>query len=439
MAALLIKNGHLIDPAAGIDRPMDMLIKDGRVARVAEPGALPSKDAKVLDARGLIVAPGFIDLHVHLREPGQSYKETIASGTAAAAAGGFTSVCCMPNAVPVVDSPEWVRWLRQPERGAVVNVFPIAAATVGSHGEQITAFVALKAAGAIAFSDDGRPVVRTEVMRDALAAAAKLGVPVIQHSEDPRLSHGCAINAGPTAFRLGLRGMPAEAESSMVERDLKLARETGGHLHVAHISTRKSLDAVRRAKRAGVRVTCEVTPHHFTLLDTHVGEYNTAFKMCPPLRSEDDREALIEGLLDGAIDCIATDHAPHAADEKAQEFERAPNGIIGLETAAGLALQVLHHHHKMPLKRMVELFSANPARIAGLKGRGTLAKGAHADITLFDSVRAWTYSAFDTRSKSRNTPFDGWQFTGQVVATVVNSELVFTAKDAKETQRKSKI
>jgi dihydroorotase len=256
----------------------------------------------------------------------------------------------------------------------------------------------------------------------------RLGIPVIQHAEDPRLSHGCTIHAGPTAFRLGLRGMPAEAESSLVERDIRLARETGGHLHVAHLSTRKSLEAVRRAKRAGVRVTCEVTPHHFTLLDEHVGDYNTMFKMCPPLRSEDDRAALIEGLLDGTVDGIATDHAPHSDEEKAQEFERAPNGITGLETAVGLALQVLHHHHRMPLARVVELMSANPARIAGLKGRGTLAKGSHADVTLLDPGREWTFLAADSRSRSRNTPFDGWRFRGRAVATVVAGTLIGNSK-----------
>src|SRR3954471_3270469 len=379
---VLIRDGHLIDPANGIDAPMDLLLRDGKVAKVAQPGKISVKGTQQVNAKGMVVAPGFIDLHVHLREPGQAHKETIASGTAAAAAGGFTSVCCMPNTVPVNDDPKITRWMLDAKRGAVVNVFPIAAATIGSLGASLTDFVALQHAGAVAFTDDGRPILDDDIMPACLEAAAKLGVPVIQHAEDTRLTVGCSMTLGPTSLRLGLRGMPVEAESRIVERDIRLARETGGHIHVAHISTKKALDAVRRAKREGVHVTCEVTPHHFLFIDEQVGQYNTDYKMNPPLRSEEDRDAMLKGLMDGTIDAIATDHAPHALHEKQQEFERAPMGITGLETALPIALQVLHHHKGMPLSRIVELLSANPAKIFGLKGRGTLAVGSHADVTI---------------------------------------------------------
>jgi dihydroorotase len=429
---LLIRGGHLIDPASGVDAPMDLLLKDGKVAQMAEPGNIPTKGVQVSNAKGLFVAPGLIDLHVHLREPGQSHKETIATGTAAAVAGGFTSVCCMPNTVPVNDDPAITRWMLDAKRGAVVNVFPIAAATVGSLGASLTDFTALQHAGAVAFTDDGRPILDDDIMRACLEAAAKLGVPVIQHAEDTRLTAGCSMNLGPTSLRLGLRGMPVEAESRIVERDIRLARETGGHIHVAHISTKKALDAVRRAKREGVHVTCEVTPHHFLFIDEQVGQYNTDYKMNPPLRSEEDRDAMLKGLMDGTIDAIATDHAPHALHEKQQEFERAPMGITGLETALPIALQVLHHHKGVPLSRIVELLSANPAKIFGLKGRGTLAVGSHADVTVFDPNKKWTFYAQDSKSKSKNTPLDGWKFAGAVVTTVVSGKVALTAKDAKD-------
>ncbi len=424
MRSILIHSGHLIDPAQGIDRPMELLLRNGRVAQIAEPGTIARKGHQVINAKGLVVSPGFIDIHVHLREPGQQHKESIATGTAAAAAGGFTSVCTMPNTLPVNDSVEITRWLQQPARSAVVNVFPVAAATIGSMGERPTDFAALHAAGAVAFSDDGKPVSDPELVRQALRAAKKLRVPFIQHSEDVAISNACAVHAGPTAFKLGLRGSPVEAESNIVIRDIEIARETGGHLHVAHVSARKSLDAIRKAKKSGVRVTCEVTPHHFTLLDEHIGSYDTNFKMCPPLRSAEDRDAMLRGLLAGTIDCIATDHAPHALHEKLQEFERAPNGITGLETALGIAVQVLHHHKGAPLRRVVELLSTNPARIIGLGGRGTLAKGAHADVTIFDPNARWTFSAADSKSKASNTPFDGWQLTGKVVHTIVGGKLL---------------
>ena len=425
MESLLIQRGRVIDPATGIDAEMDVLLRDGRVVEIASPGKLRGQAQHVVNARGAIVGPGLIDLHVHLREPGQSHKETIATGTAAAAAGGFTSVCAMPNTVPVNDSAEITRWMQSPQRGALVNVFPIAAATLGSLGEKLTNFAALKKAGAVAVSDDGKPILDDRLMRNALAAAARLKMTVVQHAEDTRVTGGCSMNYGPTSFRLGVHGMMNSAESSVVERDIALARETKGHVHVAHLSTREALEAVRAAKKSRLPVTAEVTPHHFTLIDENVGEFNTHYKMNPPLRSVADRDALIEGIIDGTIDAIATDHAPHAFHEKQVEFERAAFGITGLETALPIVLTVLHHHFKLPLWRIVELLSANPAKIFGLTGRGTLAKGAHADITIFDPKKKWAFDASQSLSKSKNTPFDGWSFTGRAVVTIVGGNVVY--------------
>src|SRR5215472_8363599 len=424
MSSLLIKNGFSLDSSSRLEGMADVLVRDGMIAQVAPAGQIGGAE-EVFDAKGLAVAPGFIDIHVHLREPGQSHKETIATGTMAAAAGGFTSVCCMPNTAPVNDSPEITKWLLDPARGAHVNVFPIAAATLGSKGAQLTDFAALKKAGAVALTDDGKPILNDAIMRTVLLGAGKLGIPVIQHAEDTRMTSGAAMNAGFTAFRLGLRGWPGEAESSLVERDILLAAETRGHYHVAHLSTAAALKAVRRAKRDHLRVTCEVTPHHFALTDEDVGDYNTNFKMNPPLRSRSDREALLAGLADGSIDCVATDHAPHAFNEKNQEFDRAPFGITGLETALGLCISILHVRHKIPLKRVVELLSTNPAHVMSLEGRGTLAKGSSADVTVFDPTKKWTYHAAQSHSKSKNSPFDGWQLQGKVVATVVGGVVKF--------------
>ncbi len=424
MESLLIQHGRVIDPAAGIDHEMDVLLRDGRVAAVAPAGKLRGQAQQTFNARGCIVAPGLIDLHVHLREPGQQHKETFLTGTAAAAAGGFTSVCAMPNTVPVNDSPEITRWMQSPERGALVNVFPVAAATVGSAGEKLTNFAALKRAGAVAVSEDGKPILDGKIMHNALRTAARLKIPVVQHAEDTTITVGCSMNYSPTSFRLGVHGMPNSAESSIVERDIALSRETKGHLHVAHLSTREALEAVRRARKAKLRVTAEVTPHHFTLLDENVGEFNSHYKMNPPLRSDADRAALIEGIIDGTIDAIATDHAPHAFHEKQVEFERAAFGITGLETALPIALTVLHHHFTLPLWRIVELLATNPAKIFGLKARGTLANGAHADVTIFDPKKKWTFDASQSLSKSRNTPFDGWNFTGRAVVTIVAGKVV---------------
>jgi len=427
-ASLLIKGGHVIDAAARIDAPMDVLVHDGRVAEIAPPNKVRGGADEKFDARGLVVCPGFIDLHVHLREPGQNYKESIATGTAAAAAGGFTSVCCMPNTAPVVDSPDWVTWIQQPQRGAVVNVFPIAAATQASKGAVLTDFRALQRAGAVAVSDDGRPILNESIMRETLRLAAEINLPVIQHAEDTRMTENCSMNESPTSFRLGLRGMKTDAEASIVERDVQLSQQfTGARLHVAHVSAADTLKAVRRGKRSKAHISCEVTPHHFALTDADVGDYDTNFKMNPPLRSASDREAMWVALADGTVDAIATDHAPHATHEKVVEFEKALFGVTGLETALGLAITQLHREKGISLMRIVELFTAGPARVVDLRGRGTLARGSYADLTIFDPKKRWTFEAAKSRSKSRNTPFDGWQLTGRVVATIVGGRLMYRA------------
>ena len=384
-----------------------------------------------MDATGCVVAPGLIDIHVHLREPGQTYKETIRTGTAAAAAGGFTTVVAMPNTTPVNDSVAKLKWMLARERGAEVKLLAMPAATFGSLGREITDFHELVQAGAVGFTDDGKPVLEDDTMRAALVAAAGLGVPVSQHAEDTRLTGGCSMNAGRVAFRLGLRGMPVEAEARIVERDLLLLREierverVRPHLHVQHVSTARALRAIRAAKAEGLHVTCEATPHHFTLTDEAVGDYDTNAKMNPPLRAEADRRAVVAGLLDGTVDCIATDHAPHASHEKEVEFAAAPNGITGLETALGLALRVLDREHGLPLSRVLALMSARPAEVIGLKERGTLRVGSYADVVAFDAGAEWNFRAQHSRSKSKNTPFDGAAMLGRVRATISEGRVVF--------------
>ena len=438
MSDLLIKNGRVVDPASGTDGPRDLLLRDGRIAAVELPGALTGVAGSIakenqLDAAGCVVAPGLIDIHVHLREPGQTHKETIRTGTAAAAAGGFTTVVAMPNTTPVNDSVKGLRWMMDTARGPVVKLLAMPAATFGSLGCEITDFHELVKAGAVGFTDDGKPVLEDEVMRAALVAAAGLGVPVSQHAEDTRLTAGCSANAGRVAFRLGLRGMPVEAEARIVERDLRLLREierverARPHLHVQHVSTARALHAIREARKHGLHVTCEATPHHFTLTDRAIGDYDTNAKMNPPLRDEADRRAVVEGLLDGTVDCIATDHAPHASWEKEVEFERAANGITGLETALGLALRVLHREHGMPLSRVIALMSARPAEVIRLKERGTLRVGSYADVVVFDAAAEWNFAVSESRSKSRNTPFDGAAMLGRVRATVCEGRVVYRA------------
>jgi dihydroorotase len=432
MSNVLILNGRLVDPASGVDAERDVLLQDGRVAAVEMPGALKGvKVRETVDAAGLVVAPGLIDVHVHLREPGQTYKESIATGTAAAAAGGFTSVVAMPNTVPVNDSVTGLEWMLDAARGAVVKLYAMPAATFGSMGEEITDFHELQRAGAVGFTDDGKPVLHDRVMREALVAAARIGVPVSQHAEDTRLTVGCSMNAGPVAFRLGLRGMTVEAEAQIVERDIRLLRNIERqdglrpHLHVQHVSTARAMSLIREAKAEGLHVTCEVAPHHFTLTDEAIGDYDTNAKMNPPLRAEVDRTEMIAGLMDGTVDCIATDHAPHALFEKEQEFERAPNGITGLETALGLALRVLQKGKGMTVSGVIGLMSTQPAEILSLEGRGMLKVGSVADVVVFDPAEEWSFAAKRSRSKSRNTPFDGARMLGRVMTTICEGKVVY--------------
>jgi len=398
MSTMLLQGGHLVDPARGFDGLADVVLRDGLVEEIAEPGQTKNVADETLDVKGLMVAPGFIDLHVHLREPGQTHKENIASGTAAAAAGGFTSVCAMPNTRPINDSPAVTRWMQDEERGAVVNVFPIAAATLGSLGEKLSDYRGLKKAGAVALSDDGRSILDDHIMREALALAAKVGLPVIQHAEDTRISGSNPMNEGVTSFKLGLRGQPSASEWQMVERDIRLASQEGGRLHVAHVSTAKALDMVRLGRASQVQVTAEVTPHHFLFTDESCSTYDTRYKMNPPLRSAVDREAMLIALADGTIDAIATDHAPHALFEKEVEFDKAAFGITGLEIALAATITALFRTGKITLRRVVELLSANPAKIVGLAGRGTLAEGSVADVTIFDPDKVASRATYESPS-----------------------------------------
>jgi dihydroorotase len=421
--SIVIKNGRVIDPATNTDRIADVLIVDGRVAGVAP--NLSSPKAEVFDASGMIVAPGFIDIHVHLREPGFEHAENLESGSRAAAAGGFTSICCMPNTKPVNDSATVTSYIvQQAKAKAVVNVFPIGAITKGSAGEELAALGAMKSAGAVAISDDGLPVMNARVMRRAMEFSHSYDLPIIQHCEDLTLSAGGDMHEGAQSVRWGLRGIPAASEDVMVARDLVLAQMTGAHYHVAHISTSNAIAMVNYARSKGLPVTCEATPHHFTLADEDMAPYDSNYKMKPPLRSACHREAAIAGLANGTISAIATDHAPHAGSEKMQEFERCPFGIIGLETAIGLALENLVASGRITLARMVEVFTTGPESVMRL-GRGTLAPGAPGDVTIFSTDVEWTYDVNQSYSRSRNSPFHEKQFKGGPMATVVNGEFVW--------------
>ena len=423
---LLIANGHLIDPTEGQNSGKNLLIEDGKVSAWLNQNESAPEDVEVFDATGLIVAPGFIDLHVHLREPGQEHKETIASGCAAAVAGGWTSVCPMPNTSPINDNAAITRYMiEQAEHARLANVFPVGAITKSSDGAELAEMGEMKAAGAVAVSDDGRPVPNAGMMRRAMEYASDFDLPVVDHCEDKSLSSGGVMHEGKISLLLGLKGMPALAEELDAVRDIILAKETGAHIHIAHISTKGAIEAVRRAKSEGIKVTCEVTPHHFTMVDRAVEGYDTNTKMSPPLRSQEHLEAIIEALRDGTIDAIATDHAPHHADEKSLEYDRAPMGITGLETAVGLAFSELVHKGIIDLVRLVELCSKNPAKIFKLKNRGSLRVGSIADVTILDPDLNWTYRNADSRSKSKNSPFDGWNFSGAAVATIVGGRIVY--------------
>ena len=421
---LLIQNGRVLDPASKTDAAMDVLLDGEVIKEVGARGKFGSlKDAQVLDATGLIVAPGFIDMHVHLREPGQESSETIETGTKSAARGGFTAVCCMPNTKPVHDNASITRFIVDKARSVgSTRVWPIGAASVESKGEAIAEIAAMKEAGIVAVSDDGKPIATAKLARQVMDYCNSLDLPVIEHSEDVSLAAGAVMREGVTSTRLGLRGMPAAAESVCVARDVQLAELTGGRLHVAHLSAKGSLDQVRWAKSRGSRVTCEVTPHHFTLIDEDV-QYDSRFKMNPPLASREDREALIAGLADGAVDVIATDHAPHEPALKDVEFDRAPFGILGFETAIALTLEQLVHTGKISLMRMVDLFTTGPARVLGRERK--LAAGQPADVTLFSTSHEWKYNVNDSPSKSRNSPFDGRTFKGAPMATIVAGKIVF--------------
>jgi dihydroorotase len=424
---LLIRNGRIIDPASGLDGIADVLIRDGLVAAVGK--GLDASGVETLDATGLITAPGFIDIHVHLREPGFEHAETIETGSRAAAAGGFTTICCMPNTAPVNDSAHVTGYIvERARRHADVNVFPIGAITKGSAGEELSAIHSMVTAGAVAISDDGRPVMNSRVMRRAMETARALEIPVIDHCEDLHLSAGGDMHECHDSIRLGVQGIPAAAEDVMVARDILLAEVTGARYHVAHISTHRSVAMVRFAKSRRLPVSSEVTPHHIALTTGDMVSYDGNYKMKPPIRSPEDIAAIREGIADGTIDCIATDHAPHAGDDKMQEFERCPFGITGLETALGIALETLFHPALISLNRLVALFTAEPARIMGWTGeqaRGSLAPGLPGDVTLFDPGKRWTYDVNKSESKSRNSPFHSHVFHGGPIATIVGGKVVW--------------
>jgi dihydroorotase len=429
---LLLKGGRLIDPGSGKDGEFDLLVEDGRLAKIDR--NLPPDGAEVVElGKGWIVAPGLIDIHVHLREPGQEHKETIATGAAAAVAGGFTGIACMPNTDPVNDHAGITQFIIKKATDAnLARVYPIGAVSLGSRGEQLAELGEQKSAGCVAFSDDGRPVATALLMRRALEYAGMLGVPIVDHCEDPSLKGDGVAHEGFHASALGLRGIPGVAESLMVERDVSLAELTGAHVHICHMSARQSLRAVRAGKERGVRVTCEVAPHHFTLTDEALDgavKYDTNLKMNPPLRETADRDAMLEGIADGTVDAIATDHAPHHADEKMVEFDRAPFGITGLETAVPLVFDRLVHAGRITVKRAIELLSTSPARVLNLPG-GTLAAGAPADIVVIDPDRRVTIDAGRHVSKSKNTPFHGWELRGAVAYTLVGGRIVHRGSGA---------
>jgi dihydroorotase len=417
---LLVKNGRVVDPARNIDTTTDVLIRDGKIASI---GKADASGISVFDAAGLIVAPGFFDIHVHLREPGTEEAETIESGGNAAVAGGFTAVAAMPNTKPPNDNPSITHYIvSEARRSSPARVFPIGAITKEQKGETLAEIGEMFEAGIVGISDDGKPVMDAQLFRRALEYSQMFEMPVIQHCEDLHLSKGGVMHEGVYSTRLGLKGMPSSAEETMVSRDLVLAHMTGGKYHVAHLSTRRAVEMVREAKARGLKISAEVTPHHFSLTDAAVADYDTNAKMNPPLRSADDVAALIQGIQDGTIDAIASDHAPHHANLKMLEFDRAPFGITGLETAVSLALTKL----QLTIGRLIELFSLNPQRIMKVKPWG-LFEGSVADLTILDLNRTWTFDVNQSRSKSRNSPFHGWPLKGKPAATIVGGKIVYEA------------
>jgi dihydroorotase len=425
---VLIRGGRVIDPSRGADEISDLLLADGKVEALGRDLGRPD-GATVIEAAGTVVAPGLIDLHVHLREPGQEDVETVASGAMAAAAGGFSAVCAMPNTDPVTDNQAAVGFIvSQAQRAGKARVYPIGAVSLGQKGQQLAEFGELVGAGAVAVSDDGKPVVSSHLMRTALEYARTFGIPVADHCEDPTLSAGGAMHEGLVSTRLGLKGIPAAAEEIMVARDILLAELTGGHVHLCHLSTRGSVELVRRAKEKGLKVTAEACPHHFSLTHEACEGYDTNAKMNPPLREPEDREAIRQGLRDGTIDVICTDHAPHHYDAKEREFDDAPNGIIGLETALGLAITELVETGLLTLGNLVQRMSVMPARIFNLPG-GSLGRGAPADVVVFDPKARWVVRPDEFFSKSRNTPFGGRELRGRAMATIVRGQVVFQRGD----------
>ena len=424
---ILLKNGRILDPANAVDASADLLIRDGRIDRLAAE-IVPPADVDVIDVTGNLVVPGLIDMHVHLRDPGFPDKETVETGCRAAAAGGFTAVACLPNTDPPIDSPDVVETILNKAEQADARVYPIACATKGMKGRELTDVEALLEAGAVGFSDDGLPIESEAVMRDLLRLSQRHGFPVCPHSEVFALTEGGHMHEGAVSRELGIKGMPAEGEAAMVERDVDLVRAAGGRLHILHISVRRAVDLVRRAKSEGLNVTCEAMPHHVALTDEDVPVYGTQGKMSPPLRSADDRDALLEGLADGTIDVLATDHAPHTVSEKLLRFPEAPNGIVGLETAVGTFFSYLVEPGVLSESETIRRLTVTPARILGIPG-GTLSPGARADVTVIDPTRTWTVDANAFRSKSRNTPFHGHTLTGRAVLTILGGRVTHRSAD----------
>ena len=423
MPSLWIQNARVIDPAAKRDGPGDVFIRDGKF--VASLSAAEKKRAKKIDAAGLVACPGLVDIHVHFREPGQTHKETIATGSRAAAAGGFTTVVCMPNTAPVADNAGTIQFIKDAvERDAVVRVFPTGCITVGMKGQALAPIGSLKRTGVVAITDDGDCVQSNELMRRACEYAKMFDLPIMDHCQDASMTQGAVMNEGVVSTRLGLRGWPNAAEDLIVARNVILSEYTGAHIHLQHISSKFSVDVIRRAKDRGARITAEATPHHLALTDDCLGTYDTNFKMNPPLRTEADRQALIQGLREGTLDCISTDHAPHTDYEKDKEFDFAPNGILGLETSLAVSLDVLVRQNKFKLPFVIDLMTRRPAEILKLAA-GTLAEGAAADVCLFDPAERWLYDAKAGFSKSSNSPWSGQTLTGRVKTTIVGGKIVF--------------